>query len=102
MTTYTINLLRCADGSLYAGIARDLVARIALRNRGAAMVHGWSYSRVTCARRSLRWMIFSWHADDPFCSSEPTRVLTARLTSQYEGHTCDGTGHPNAFVSRPH
>jgi len=33
--TYTIYLLRCADGSLYAGIARDLEARVALHNRGA-------------------------------------------------------------------
>ena len=39
--TYTIYLLRCADGSLYAGIARDLEARIALHNRGA----GAKYTR---------------------------------------------------------
>ena len=39
--TYTIYLLRCADGSLYAGIARDLEARLALHNRGA----GAKYTR---------------------------------------------------------
>ncbi len=33
--TYTIYVLRCADGSLYTGIARDLAARIAAHNRGA-------------------------------------------------------------------
>ena len=33
--TYTIYVLRCADGSLYTGIARDLEARIAAHNRGA-------------------------------------------------------------------
>lgn len=33
--TYTVYVLRCADGSLYTGIARDLAARIAAHNRGA-------------------------------------------------------------------
>jgi len=33
--------VRCADGSLYAGIARDLAARIAAHNRGA----GAKYTR---------------------------------------------------------
>jgi putative endonuclease len=33
--TYTIYVLRCADGSLYTGIARDLEARLAAHNRGA-------------------------------------------------------------------
>jgi putative endonuclease len=42
--TYTIYVLRCADGSLYTGIARDLEARIALHNRGA----GAKYTRVRC------------------------------------------------------
>ncbi len=32
--TWTVYLLRCADGSLYAGIARDLAARISAHNRG--------------------------------------------------------------------
>jgi putative endonuclease len=32
--TWTVYLVRCADGSLYAGIARDLAARIAAHNRG--------------------------------------------------------------------
>jgi len=39
--TYTVYVLRCADGSLYTGIARDLQARIALHNRGA----GAKYTR---------------------------------------------------------
>ena len=39
--TYTIYILRCADGSLYTGIARDLQARLALHNRGA----GAKYTR---------------------------------------------------------
>ena len=39
--THTVYVLRCADGSLYTGIARDLHARIALHNRGA----GAKYTR---------------------------------------------------------
>jgi predicted GIY-YIG superfamily endonuclease len=39
--TYTLYILRCADGSLYTGIARDLQARLALHNRGA----GAKYTR---------------------------------------------------------
>lgn len=39
--TWTLYLVRCADGSLYAGIARDLAARIATHNRGA----GAKYTR---------------------------------------------------------
>lgn len=39
--TWTVYLVRCADGSLYAGIARDLEARIAAHNRGA----GAKYTR---------------------------------------------------------
>lgn len=41
MQTWTVYLVRCADGSLYAGIARDLAARIAAHNRGA----GAKYTR---------------------------------------------------------
>lgn len=39
--TYTVYVLRCADGSLYTGIARDLAARLALHERGA----GAKYTR---------------------------------------------------------
>ena len=39
--TWTVYLVRCADGSLYAGIARDLAARIAAHNRGT----GAKYTR---------------------------------------------------------
>ncbi len=38
---FTVYLVRCADGSLYTGIARDLEARLALHNRGA----GAKYTR---------------------------------------------------------
>jgi predicted GIY-YIG superfamily endonuclease len=39
---WTVYMVRCADGSLYAGIARDVEARIALHNsgRGARYTRG--------------------------------------------------------------
>jgi predicted GIY-YIG superfamily endonuclease len=33
-TTYSVYLLRCADGSLYCGIAKDVVRRVAAHNAG--------------------------------------------------------------------
>jgi putative endonuclease len=41
-TTWTIYLLRCADGSLYTGLARDLAARVAAHNAG----RGAKYTRA--------------------------------------------------------
>ncbi len=39
---WTVYLLRCADGSLYAGIARDLDARVDAHNKG----RGAKYTRA--------------------------------------------------------
>ncbi|RYE93624.1 MAG: GIY-YIG nuclease family protein [Myxococcales bacterium] len=39
---WTVYLLRCADGSLYTGIARDLDARLAAHNAG----RGAKYTRA--------------------------------------------------------
>ncbi len=39
---WTVYLLRCADGSLYAGIARDLDARVDAQNKG----RGAKYTRA--------------------------------------------------------
>ncbi|MFO0609123.1 MAG: GIY-YIG nuclease family protein [Polyangiales bacterium] len=39
---FTVYLLRCADGSLYTGIARDLAARVAAHNAG----RGAKYTRA--------------------------------------------------------
>lgn len=39
---WTVYLLRCADGSLYAGIARDLDARVDAHNNG----RGAKYTRA--------------------------------------------------------
>lgn len=44
--TWTVYLVRCADGSLYAGIARDLAARIAAHNAGTG-------ARYTRSRRPV-------------------------------------------------
>jgi len=32
---WNVYMVRCADGSLYTGIARDVAARVATHNRGA-------------------------------------------------------------------
>ena len=40
--TFTVYVLRCADGSLYTGIARDLAARLAAHNAG----RGAKYTRA--------------------------------------------------------
>jgi putative endonuclease len=44
--TWTVYLVRCADGSLYAGIARDLLARLDAHNRGVG-------ARYTRSRRPV-------------------------------------------------
>lgn len=64
-TRWTVYLLRCADGSLYAGITTDLAARVETHNagRGAKYTRGrlpvtvaWKKSRQggTDARRLER------------------------------------------------
>lgn len=61
-STWTIYLLRCADGSLYAGITNDLAARISAHNEGRGAKYtrsrrpvelAWKKSRqpATAARR---------------------------------------------------
>ena len=42
MDRWTVYLLRCADGSLYAGITRELTARVAAHNAG----RGAKYTRA--------------------------------------------------------
>jgi putative endonuclease len=53
--TWFVYVARCADGTLYTGIARDVAARIDLHNRGK----GARYTRgrgplVVCATRRCR------------------------------------------------
>ncbi len=42
--TWVVYILRCSDGTLYTGVARDLSARVADHNRGA----GARYTRGRC------------------------------------------------------
>ncbi|MGB3455597.1 MAG: GIY-YIG nuclease family protein [Litorimonas sp.] len=42
MSDWTVYMLRCADGSLYTGIARDAAARLAAHNSGK----GAKYTRA--------------------------------------------------------
>lgn len=50
MADWTVYMLRCADGSLYTGIARDAQQRLAVHNEGRG-------AKYTKARRpvSLIW-----------------------------------------------
>ena len=41
MTAWSVYIVRCADGTLYTGIATDVAARIAAHNRGS----GAKYTR---------------------------------------------------------
>ena len=51
MADWTVYMLRCADGSLYTGIARDAAARLAAHNAGRG-------AKYTKARRPVA-MIWS-------------------------------------------
>lgn len=48
-STWTVYLLRCADGSLYAGITHDLAARLAAHNAGRGAKYTRSRLPVTLA-----------------------------------------------------
>lgn len=51
MSDWTVYMLRCADGSLYTGIAKDVGARVATHNAGRG-------AKYTKARRPVA-MIWS-------------------------------------------
>lgn len=51
MSDWTVYMLRCADGSLYTGIAKDAAARVATHNAGRG-------AKYTKARRPVT-MIWS-------------------------------------------
>ncbi len=52
-TSFSVYLARCADGSLYCGIARDVAARIAAHDagRGARYTRGRGPLEVLLVRR---------------------------------------------------
>lgn len=56
MNDWSVYMLRCADGSLYTGIAKDLSARLATHNAGK----GAKYTR---ARLPVR-LVWSETAED--------------------------------------
>lgn len=67
--TYTVYLLRCADGSLYAGITNDLERRLAAHNAGK----GAKYTR------SRRPVALAWHRgrQPPRAARQLERALKA-------------------------
>lgn len=66
MTEYQTYIVRCADGTLYTGIARDVTKRLAVHNAG----DGAKYTR---ARRPV---VLVWQSD-------VTDERTARRTEWY-------------------
>jgi putative endonuclease len=61
-----VYIVRCADGSLYTGYARDPQARLAAHNRGQG-------AKYTCGRRPVRLVY-----------AEPLPTLSAALRREYE------------------
>jgi putative endonuclease len=61
-----VYIVRCADGSLYTGYARDPGARVAAHNRGIG-------AKYTCSRRPVRLV---------YAEALPT--LSAALKREYE------------------
>lgn len=64
--THFVYLLRCADGSLYTGYARDPQARLRVHNAGRG-------ARYTCGRRPVRLVY-----------SESFATLSEALKREYE------------------
>ena len=76
---WTIYLLRCADGSLYAGIARDLAARVETHNAG----RGAKYTRARLPV-TVAWSRGRQHPTDArrleYALKRLTRAEKLRLT----------------------
>jgi putative endonuclease len=55
VTPWFVYVARCSDGTLYVGIARDVIARIALHNagRGARYTRGRGPLRTLATRRCV-------------------------------------------------
>ena len=66
LPAHFVYIVRCADGSLYTGYARDLDARLAAHNRGTG-------AKYTCSRRPVRLV---------YVEALPT--LSAALKREYE------------------
>jgi putative endonuclease len=61
-----VYIVRCADGSLYTGYARNLDGRVAAHNRGTG-------AKYTCSRRPVRLVY-----------AEELPTLSAALKREYE------------------
>lgn len=76
---WTIYLLRCADGSLYAGITRDLAARVETHNAG----RGAKYTRARLPV-TVAWSRGRQHPTDArrleYALKRLTRAEKLRLT----------------------
>jgi len=69
-----VNMLRCADGSLYTGIAKDVKRRCQQHNDGKA-------PRYTRSRRPTKLV---WHEAQPSQSSALKREAAIKSTTRRE------------------
>ncbi|MGI9310261.1 MAG: GIY-YIG nuclease family protein [bacterium] len=72
MTDWFVYLLRCADGSLYAGITTDLTRRVAEHNEGAAG------ARYTRGRRPVALAYHERHPDRAAASRRERQIRRLR------------------------
>ena len=84
---YSVYLLRCADGSLYAGITTDLPRR--LRQHNGQLAGG---ARYTSARRPVI-LAAVWTAEDRAAASRLEYRLK-RLTHEEKERLCAGESVP--------
>ena len=66
MDTWNVCILRCSDGSLYTGIARDVARRVAEHNSDKALA-----AKYTRARRPVRLVYQeTWESRSKVCQRE--------------------------------
>lgn len=89
-----VYLLRCADGSLYAGITTDLARRLAEHNAGKA---GAKYTR---ARRPVV-LVWQQEANDRSTASRCEYLLRMLTKAQKEALVAGGLPLPDPASIKP-
>ena len=78
---YYCYVVRCADGSLYAGVTTDLERRVKEHNEGKG-------ARYTASRRPVR---LAWSEPHPDRSSAQSREAAIKRMSRSQKETLLGT-----------
>ncbi len=90
MSDWSVYILRCADGTLYTGIARDPLKRLAEHNEGRAA------ARYTRARRPVALVYFEPAADRSaalkreYAIKRLSRAAKVKLTIEGLGESPEG------------